>query len=570
MWERAAYRSTMSIRLEDEPRGQKKKWIWAGLAGLYGLMELSIGGPIALLANPASQKEALVPLEALGAVCPQSEALAPSGKFKDPSYFLTPEAVEKSVQIFSGAIQIPTESFDGMAKDPLKDDRFKIFAKFHKYLFDNFPLLAKNVETVNTYGLLFTIQGTDEQLKPIILMAHQDVVPVNPATVDLWEHPPFSGFYDGEWIYGRGSIDTKNSLLAVLEASESLLSQGWVPERTVLISFGFDEEVEGKRGAGCLASFIENRYGKDSIEAIIDEGSGLSEMFGALLALPSTAEKGLVDIKYTVNVPGGHSSMPPDHTGIGILSDLITVLEANPFEPHLSRDSVMAQTYSCLASAPDASEKLRDIARHLDDPKYLNQLLEMLASKRETRYLLQTSQAVDVIQGGIKINALPESSYVKVDHRVSVDETTDAVFSKGLKHAAEIAKKYDLGLIEGEKVLFYGHMGNLTVEATDTLAVAPKSPTSGEFWDLLTGVNKHVFNSVLGYDLPVITAPVIMSGNTDTANYWNLTHNIYRYGPMLDTDGQNAHTVNEKLRFSGHSASVIWFYEFLQLSTVSF
>lgn len=559
----------MSIELEpSNPRRFNRLWTWAAALAAYGLFELTVGGAMMFLTSkawgPTSQ-----PSNPVGAVCPQSEPLVPSGNFRDSSQFLEKDYLDQSVSYLAGAVMIPTESFDEMPRDPLKDERFKIFAKLHDYLFNAFPLTAESVEVVNSYGLLYTIQGTDDSVKPIILMAHQDVVPVNPETVDQWEHPPFSGFFDGEWLYGRGSIDTKNSLVAILEATENLLSQGWQPERTVLISFGFDEEVEGKRGAGHLSSFIEERYGKNSIEAIVDEGSGVVQQYGALFPLISTAEKGLVDFKYSVDAQGGHSSMPPDHTTIGILADLILELEANPFKPHLDAESITAQTYACYATAPEADKEIREIASHLGERKYQQKLIDMLTADRATRFLIQTSQAVDVISGGVKINALPENAFVKVDHRVSVDESVESVWNKGVEHAKAIAKKYDLGLVERGKVIFDGTFGNLTVDYTDWIETAPKSPTSGKFWDILSGVNKHVFNSVLNHDLPTITAPLVMFGNTDTANYWNLTSNIYRYSPLSEADGANAHTVNEKIRFRGHLGTVIWYYEFLQFASAS-
>lgn len=556
----------MSISLGPSEHGQPKKpWAWVAAAAVYGLLELTVGGPVAFLASKAPEAA----FHPSSAVCPLSEPLIPSGGFRDSSQFLEEDYVKQSVDFLAGAIKIPTQSFDEMASDPLKDDRFNIFADLHQYLFDTFPLTAENVEKVNTYGLLYTVKGSSSSLKPLILMAHQDVVPVNPETVDQWEHPPFSGFYDGEWMYGRGTIDTKNTLIGILEATESLLGQGWQPERTILISFGFDEEVEGKRGAGKLSSHIEQRYGKNSIEAIVDEGSGVTESYGALFPLVSTAEKGLIDIKYSVEVQGGHSSMPPDHTGIGILADLILKLEADPFKPYLDSESVTAQTYSCFATAPEADDEIREIVAHLGDSKYLQKLIDILSADRATRFFIQTSQAVDVISGGVKINALPEHAFVKVDHRVSVDETVQSVWDRGLRHAKGIAQKYDLGLVESGKVVFDGMMGNLTIDVSDWTETAPKSPTSGKFWDILSGVNKHVFNSVLKYDLPVITAPLVMFGNTDTANYWNLTSSIYRYTPLQESDGANAHTVNEKIRFRGHLGTVIWYYEFLQFASTS-
>lgn len=146
---------------------------------------------------------------------------------------------------------------------------------------------------INTYGLLYEWEGSDANLKPYLFMAHQDVVPVLPATEDRWTYPPFSGHYDGRFIWGRGASDCKNNLIGILEALETLLSKGFIPKRTILAAFGFDEEISGPRGAKFLAQHLQDTLGKDSVELIIDEGGlGIRESYGATFALPGLGEKG--------------------------------------------------------------------------------------------------------------------------------------------------------------------------------------------------------------------------------------------------------------------------------------
>lgn len=150
-----------------------------------------------------------------------------------------------------------------------------------------------DVTNVNTYGILVEWKGRDESLKPYLFMAHQDVVPVLPATVDKWTYEPFSAHFDGRFIWGRGASDCKNNLIGILEAFETLLEKDFKPERSVLAAFGFDEEISGPQGAKYLAEHIEATRGKDSIELIVDEGGlGFKDVYGALFALPSVGEKG--------------------------------------------------------------------------------------------------------------------------------------------------------------------------------------------------------------------------------------------------------------------------------------
>lgn len=150
-----------------------------------------------------------------------------------------------------------------------------------------------DITNVNTYGILIEWKGKDESLKPYLFMAHQDVVPVLPATQDKWTYPPFSAHFDGKFVWGRGASDCKNNLIGILGAFETLLEKGFTPERSVVAAFGFDEEISGPQGAKFLAAHIERTRGKDSIELIVDEGGlGFKEMYGTVFALPAVGEKG--------------------------------------------------------------------------------------------------------------------------------------------------------------------------------------------------------------------------------------------------------------------------------------
>jgi Gly-Xaa carboxypeptidase len=185
------------------------------------------------------------------------------------------------------------------------------------------------------------------------MMAHFDVVPVDPTTVSQWTHPPFSGHYDGTNIWGRGSSDDKAGLIGTIGAVEILLElKAYKPKRTVILAFGFDEECGGTRGAGELSKVVKERYGNDGVALIIDEGGGFVERDGAVFASPGIAEKGNTNTRVEVNTAGGHSSVPPVHTvrlayfgvgdmyltvlqSIGILSALLVHIESNPPPVHI-------------------------------------------------------------------------------------------------------------------------------------------------------------------------------------------------------------------------------------------
>lgn len=123
-------------------------------------------------------------------------------------------------------------------------------------------------------------------------MSHQDVVPVPKDTIDRWSYPPFEGRIEGDFVYGRGACDCKALLISQYEALQLLLKSGWQPRRTVLVAEGFDEETTGQRGAKKIMEYLESVYGRDSMLAVIDEGTGSERLFGHAFALPATAEKG--------------------------------------------------------------------------------------------------------------------------------------------------------------------------------------------------------------------------------------------------------------------------------------
>lgn len=133
-------------------------------------------------------------------------------------------------------------------------------------------------------------------------MAHQDVVPVDMETED-WTYPPFDGHWDGIYVWGRGSMDCKNTLIASLEAVEELLRAEYTPKRTVILAYGFDEEISGTQGAKEIAKDLLHTYGDKGVAVIIDEGLGIRRSWsGSLAAFPTVAEKGVVNIEVTVSM----------------------------------------------------------------------------------------------------------------------------------------------------------------------------------------------------------------------------------------------------------------------------
>ncbi len=450
---------------------------------------------------------------------------------------------------------------------------------------------------VNTLGLVYTIEGTDAALKPIMFTAHQDVVPVpEPAA---WKYPPFAGHYDGEWLWGRGAVDDKDSLTGVLSCMEALLQNAsWTPRRGIVLAFGFDEETGGMRGAGPIATYLEERFGRDSMVLLIDEGGSGMEVVGGdtLYALPGITEKGHADMQYELHMRGGHSSMPLPHTGIGIAAAIITTLEANPFAPTLIPNSPLHHHFVCRARySPDEDPEITKLVRDGD----LAALTTLLASTSPAlQFLMQTSQAVDVISGvgvaipayspffgfpsnsqGLKINAMPEKVNIGVNYRVAPHNSLDELKERTIKLLEPILEQYKITLHAfGKAPIKYGtdardarngvhaaydvdYNATLILTADQPTPPAPLTPTTGAVWDLFSGTIQDTFAIEGGRVVPVGD---IMNGNTDTRHYLNLTANVIRFSPMRWEWIANFHAIDEGLHMEGHMEALRFYYNMIR------
>ncbi|MCP8718733.1 MAG: M20 family metallopeptidase [Asgard group archaeon] len=569
----------VALPLDEDFRSGKKKYI------LYGSIALAAVLVTLFSTNLFNYlKIALTPIPTESTLCPLQKPIAPESFYKDNSTVLEilhdKKYKKDSIKRLSGAIQIDTQIFD---KQPEVDDApevWKKFAKFHDYLEETFPLVYKNLEVtkVNTYGLVYSWKGTDKGLKPLLLTAHQDTVPIQKETLGQWTYPPLEGHYDGEFIYGRGAADCKNVLIAILETLEILLSKGYEPKRSIVAAFGFDEEASGIIGASHIGKYLEKTYGKDSFYALIDEGPGVTTdaLTKAIFATPGTGEKGYVDIQVELTTPGGHSSIPPDHTSIGIISELSYLIEKDPYSPILTERNPILNYAQCIAlhdpknKIPSAMKKT--ILRAGYD-KFANSILvDELLKNRLTKYLVRTSQAIDIINGGEKANALPENTKILVNHRVAIESTVEEVKEHFVSRVVEVAKRHNLSVVAYDKDIHRfekdSGMFNVTVHSSP-LDAAPVTPTNDTVWSYLAGVTRHVYEDLVFPNItyPIVTAPAIMTGNTDTRHYWNLTRNIFRFTPAFIGDfigDTHIHSVDEKLPFDSHLQLQAWFYEYIQ------
>ncbi|KAN0115631.1 carboxypeptidase S [Russula decolorans] len=548
------------------PRYRRSKWTALGLVALLA----SVFAVVFLHADIPYDNclsAILSSHNGVAKLCPQSGALYPEshaqlwkslGHDYDEDAFLT-----RAVAWLGGAVRIPTESYDSMG--PIGEDkRWEAFGPFQDYLVRSFPLSHKGLTLtkVNTYGLLYEWKGSDDSLKPLLLAAHQDVVPVEPETVDKWEHPPYSGYYDGQFVWGRGSSDDKSGLIGILASIETLLEKEFKPTRTIVLAFGFDEEASGLQGAQHLSDAMLEIYGKDSFALLVDEGSVFGDIGGSIVAIVATAEKGYTDTRVKVSTAGGHSSVPPAHTSIGILSRLLVEYEANPIQPHLERGTPIYGTIQCVGQyAKNLPAHLRALVKtSVHSDKALSKLEAELIRDPIYSALIGTTQAIDLVQGGVKANALPEEAWAVINHRVATQSSVAAVQQHDTHVLKHLAEEFNLTYTAFGTVVSTQDgpaAGTLMLSEawTTGLEPAPVTPSDEDSapWRLFSGTIKATFNAHRDLDGPdnIFVSPGIMSGNTDTKYYWNLTRHIVRYNHQDGGDGRslpnNIHTVNERM-----------------------
>ena len=491
--------------------------------------------------------------------------------------FSVDASLKKQIERLSAAVKCPTESFDDNG-DVDEDLRWRTFDGFHDTLKDLFPLLHSHgvLEKVNRYGLVYTFQGASRNLKPLLLTAHQDVVPA--SSLSKWTYPPFEPHYDGKYLWGRGSSDCKNNLIGVLSVLESLLSQDWKPRRSVVLAFGFDEETGGVRGAAKIAEVLENAWGRDGFALILDEGGmGLTTVGDYVYARPGVAEKGYMDALLILETSGGHSSRPPEHSGIGIIAEMIVALEQNPYTPVLTKENPLRGFLECQARyTPGELEPWLQRSLQRDDDG--TEIGKKLAHERGPgiRFSMQTSQAVDIIKGGDKVNALPETVSATVNYRIAPQDSLDIVKNKIATLLEPIARQHNVKL-EGfgsdrgsENENKAGDMedasssfGTLYLNSLQDLSPSPISPTDiqNPVWHIFSRTIRQVFESTESLEgKKVIPVGDIMQGNTDTIQYWNLTKNIYRFSPAREGTRFGVHTIDERIDMTAHLEGMRLYY----------
>ncbi len=434
---------------------------------------------------------------------------------------------EAAVNALQKLVQCKTISYNDSA---LEDD-----AEFQK-LIDLLPGLYPKVFEACTFqqlpdrALLFRWPGKKADA-PSVMMAHYDVVPVNE---EGWDKPPFEGIIEDGVLWGRGTLDTKATFNGVLSAANHLIDQGFVPENDVYFAFSGGEEVNGNGAPNIVKYFVDNGI---QPALVVDEGGAVVEnVFPGVkkpCGLIGIAEKGMMNVSYTVRSQGGHASAPLPKTPITTLAKACRRIVDHPFKMHLTKPA--REMFDTLGRHSSFALKLVFANLWLFEP-----VLDLICIKGggEMNALCRTTTAFTMMEGSEAINVLPAKASVMSNMRLNPADSVDS--------ALEYLKKT---------------VDDDTVEITvlESHEPSPISQTHCESWD-------KVASSVAQTWPGCIVSPYLMVQCSDSRHYRDLSDRVYRFSAMDMTaeERKSVHGNNEKIRLESISRAVEFYIRLMK------
>jgi carboxypeptidase PM20D1 len=406
------------------------------------------------------------------------------------------------------------------------------FTAFVAELAVQFPLLHERLEltTVDTHGLLFRWTGRSAD-RPVVLMAHSDVVPVDPDAP--WRHPAFGAeIHDGA-IWGRGTLDDKGALVAICEAVETLLEQDFVPAQDVWLSFGCNEEVSGDAAALAVAE-LERRGGRPWF--VLDEGGAIAaEAFPGVappIGVVGVTEKGVTSIELRVNGRGGHASTPSRNAPTVRLARAVRRLDR-----HQMAASIPEPTIELLRRlAPHAPSRLRPVMANAGRLKPLLTRV-LVATGPEPAAMTRTTFAITTLSGSPALNVICSTAKAGVNIRIMVGDTVASV----LEHVRRA--------IDDDEVQV------TLVEGNEPCPVSPMD----EAFELVEATIVDVFPDA-------VPAPYVMMAGTDSRFFTRICARIYRFTPfrMSKEQRESIHTYDEHLGVDDFVDGVHWYQRLIE------
>lgn len=390
---------------------------------------------------------------------------------------------------------------------------------------------ALEVTRIERHGLLLHWPGTSDR-RPVVLMAHLDVVPVDGAAP--WQHPAFAADVEDGAVWGRGTLDDKGAVAAICEAVEQLLTDGVTPRQDVWLSFGADEEVSGR----CAPAAVEVLRDRGVVPwLVLDEGGAVAaDAFPGVpkpLAVVGVTEKGTTNLRLRTQGRGGHSSMPSRMDTTARLARAIVRLEHAPFPAR-----VHAPTLEMLRRvAPEAPTQLRGLIANAHRAKPLL-ARALVAAGPETAAMTRTTATVTTLEASPALNVVASSASAGVNVRVLVGDTVESV----VEHVRRAI-----------------HDPKVEIEVVEPGEASPVSPTDDDAFRLVESAIEDVFPDA-------IATPYIMMGATDARFFTAICERVYRFTPFRMSREQRAslHSYDEHLGIDALVDGVRWYRRLLE------
>ncbi len=436
---------------------------------------------------------------------------------------------------YSQSIRYKTISGDdGFERDTTE------FRAFLDFIEESYPLVHQKLEKTlfNYFTPLYFWQGSDDSLDPILLMGHYDVVPIDSTDIDGWEYEPFSGAIADGYIWGRGTLDNKFNVMALLETAEYLLGSDYTPSRGIYFTFGHDEEIGGREGALEVSRYLQQQG--VNLYYVLDEGGGIID--GALpvskpVAMIGTAEKGYLSLELIARTSGGHSSQPPQDMAVVMLSEAILELQKNQFPARL--DGAAEDMFDAIASKLPFSAKLIYGNRWMMDRLFISSL----ASDPSTAPMVRTTIAPTIMRAGVKDNVLPNEARAVINFRLLPGDSFESV------------RDHVRNVIDND---------NITIQDYGTIQTSPTRVSS-----VNTSIYRKLQQAIVDQYPDVYVAPYLVSGATDSRHFSNLTDQVFRFAPMkLDADALSIiHGTNERVSIESVERAIDFYVNLIRSST---
>lgn len=374
-------------------------------------------------------------------------------------------------------------------------------------------------------GLLYCWQGR-EPGAAAVLMAHYDVVPVD---AENWEKPAFEALIEDGVMWGRGTLDTKVTFNGILSAAENLIRQGFRPEHDIYFAFSGGEEINGKGAENIVEYFRENKI---ELSLVLDEGGAVvRDVFPGVkesCALIGIAEKGLMNLEFSVSGGGGHASAPAPHTPVGKLSLACAKVERKPFKVHFSKP--VLEMFDVLGRRSGFAYRM--IFANL---WCFGWVLDMICKKSggELNALLRTTVAFTQMSGSQAPNVIPPRASMVANLRLNPEDSVAG------------AIEYIKNVVGDEEV---------KLTKLDSMEPSPISRTDCEGWRIVS-------SAVSGTWPGSMVAPYLMVQCSDSRHYGAISDKVYRFSAMALTAEERKliHGNNERISLEAIGKAVEFF-----------